>query len=441
MSHQIKNRWVLILLVAAGQFVILLAGSIWLIGWLEATVSDAVRDRVLLNAAAEVDRLADTIGTLNLDDVAPDSFDGQRLHEFILRYEPPRGGKIYVIDAETGDPIGPAVWRHQLSSAQLITDAGTTDLLAAGRQPDTATGIVRGLNHDWYLALRSLHPLPATLLAVHRSTDVQAEVAPVISTIRMVTLLISSIIVLSSVLLTIAIVRRYENRLAHANDNLHKLVDMRSRALLKSRSAVIEGLAKLAESRDDETGQHLERIKRYVRILGNELVNTHEELTPELVDTIEETSALHDIGKVGIPDSVLLSHDLLSDEQRTIIEKHPLIGGDTLLAVRRQWGDDAFLVTACEIIFAHHERWDGAGYPFGLAGDMIPIAARIVALADVYDALTSRRTYKDALTHDEARDIIMQGAGTHFDPEVVRAFAVREDDFRTVRDRFAKKWT
>ncbi|MCA9296019.1 MAG: HD domain-containing protein [Phycisphaerales bacterium] len=441
MSHQIKNRWVLILLVAAGQFVVLLAGSIWLIGWLESTISDAVRDRVLLNAAAEVEHLTKTIGNLSLSGIAPETEDGRRLHDFILRYEPPRGGNVFVIDADTGAPIGPAVWRHELETVQILTDDGPTDLLAAGRRSGTSTGIVRGLNHDWYVAVHSLNPLPATLLVVHRSTDVQAEVAPVIRTIRAVTLLISGVIVLSSVLLTIAIVRRYENRLAHVNDNLHKLVDMRSRALLKSRSAVIEGLAKLAESRDDETGQHLERIKRYVRILGDELVHTHDELTPELVDTIEETSALHDIGKVGIPDSVLLSHDQLSEDQRTVIEKHPLIGGDTLLAVRRQWGDDAFLVTACEIIFAHHERWDGAGYPFGLAGDMIPIAARIVALADVYDALTSRRTYKDALTHDEAREIIVQGSGTHFDPEVVRAFTARDEDFRTVRDLFAKKWT
>jgi response regulator RpfG family c-di-GMP phosphodiesterase len=209
-------------------------------------------------------------------------------------------------------------------------------------------------------------------------------------------------------------------------------LDARARALLQSRSAVILGLAKLAESRDDETGEHLDRIRRYVRILGEKLLETHPEVDREFVETIVETSALHDIGKVGIPDRVLLKEGTLTDEQRVIINKHPLIGGDTLLAVKRRWGDDQFLVTACEIVFAHHERWDGAGYPFGLEGDMIPLSARIVALADVYDALTSPRVYKPEMAHVEARAIIEQGRGTQFDPDVVDAFLVAEDDFRRV---------
>src|SRR5262249_9773297 len=135
-------------------------------------------------------------------------------------------------------------------------------------------------------------------------------------------------------------------------------------------------------------------------------------------------------GKVGIPDSILLSPKKLTPEQRAIIQKHPLIGGDTLLAIRKVWGDDPFLVTACEIAFAHHEKWDGSGYPFGLAGENIPLAARIVALADVYDALTTKRVYKDAMSHEQARAVILAGEGSHFDPKVVEAFRRSDADFR-----------
>jgi response regulator RpfG family c-di-GMP phosphodiesterase len=240
-------------------------------------------------------------------------------------------------------------------------------------------------------------------------------------------------LVFFSVALTAAIIRRYENRLGSINKDLEKTIAIRTSELLKSRSAVIFGLAKLAESRDDQTGQHLERIRKYVQILGTEIGRMSPDLSQDFVETLADTSSLHDIGKVGIPDSVLLHPGPLNDAQREIIRKHPGIGGDTLLALKQRWGDDPFLVTACEIAFAHHERWDGEGYPFGLKGEDIPLSARVVALADVYDALTSKRVYKDALSHEDAMTIITAGKGTHFDPMVVDAFVRRENDFRAVR--------
>ena len=135
---------------------------------------------------------------------------------------------------------------------------------------------------------------------------------------------------------------------------------------------------------------------------------------------------------VRIPAAVLLKPGRLSDHERERIQRHTTIGGDTLLALKRRWGDDPFLVTACEIAFAHHERYDGTGYPFGLEGDVIPLSARIVALADVYDALTCERVYKRAMRHDEAREAILDKRGTHFDPMVVDAFLEREEGFRRV---------
>ena len=233
--------------------------------------------------------------------------------------------------------------------------------------------------------------------------------------------------------------RRLERELTSKNDALRDLnehledkVRERSAALLRSRDAVIFGLAKLAESRDDDTGQHLERICRYVEILAGDIASGSADVDEVWVQIVTSTAALHDIGKVGVPDAVLCKPGKLTDEERTEIQKHTIIGGDTLLALKRKWGDDEFLVTATQIAFGHHERWDGGGYPFGLAGEDIPLSARIVAVCDVYDALTSKRVYKPAMTHEEASRIISEGAGAHFDPAVVEAFHRVADRFEGV---------
>ena len=154
------------------------------------------------------------------------------------------------------------------------------------------------------------------------------------------------------------------------------------------------------------------------------------------MQTLASTAVLHDIGKVGIPDAVLRKPSALTDEERLTIEQHPLIGGDTLKEIKRRWGEDPFLVTAGQVCFGHHERWDGTGYPAGLRGEAIPMAARIVALADVYDALTSERAYKDAVTHEKARQMITEASGTQFDPMVVQAFIEVEDKFSKIAQQF-----
>jgi HD-GYP domain-containing protein (c-di-GMP phosphodiesterase class II) len=230
-------------------------------------------------------------------------------------------------------------------------------------------------------------------------------------------------------------VRLYDNRLANINESLAVKVAERSDALLRSRDAVIFGLAKLAESRDDQTGAHLDRICRYAEILARQIANGDGKLDERWVYTVRETAVLHDVGKVGIPDSVLLKPGPLTEPERAIMQKHPYIGGDTLMAIRRRWGEDPFLVTATQIVFGHHEKWDGSGYPFGLKGENIPLTARIVAVADVYDALTSERTYTLAFTHETARQILTEGSGQHFDPRIVAAFQEVEAEFRTIAER------
>ncbi|HVU89235.1 MAG TPA: HD domain-containing phosphohydrolase [Pirellulales bacterium] len=208
---------------------------------------------------------------------------------------------------------------------------------------------------------------------------------------------------------------------------------------LESRDLMIFAMAKLAESRDKDTGDHLERMREYSRILADELSRwPHycQMVDGDYVQLIYQTSPLHDIGKVGVPDSILLKPGPLSSEEFEIMQRHTLLGGETLQTVAASRPDALFLKMATEIALTHHERFDGTGYPHRLKGDQIPLCGRIVALADVYDALTSKRVYKPAFDHQKARAIILEGKGTQFDPDVVQAFINREQEFIAVARQF-----
>ena len=208
---------------------------------------------------------------------------------------------------------------------------------------------------------------------------------------------------------------------------------------LESRDMMIFAMAKLAESRDKDTGAHLERMREYSRILADELSHWpqyHDTIDGDYVQLIYQTSPLHDIGKVGVPDSVLLKPGKLTAEETAIMQRHTILGGETLRSVTEARPEAQFLVMAQQIAMTHHERWDGGGYPHQLKGTQIPLCGRIVALADVYDALMSKRVYKPAFDHQKARDIIVSGKGTQFDPEVVQAFLNREQEFISVGQQF-----
>ncbi len=204
---------------------------------------------------------------------------------------------------------------------------------------------------------------------------------------------------------------------------------------LETREMVIFSMAKLAESRDPETGRHLERVQQYSLALTRRLALRPRYchlIDDEFIRLVYETSPLHDIGKVGIPDSVLLKPGRLNDDEFNIMKTHTLIGAETLDASLQYNPDARFLQVARDIAVAHHERFDGTGYPYGLKGEAIPLAARIVALADVYDALTSKRVYKEAYSQLLARQLILQEAGAHFDPEIVAAFQDIEQEFAQI---------
>ncbi len=204
-----------------------------------------------------------------------------------------------------------------------------------------------------------------------------------------------------------------------------------------ARAAAIIGLAKLAEYRDKETGAHLERIREYARIIAQELSTRPEyrdHITWEYIEDIYNSAILHDIGKVGVPDAILLKEGSLNQDESEHIKRHPVLGGDALKAVESQIEGQSFLTLGKEIAYCHHEKWDGSGYPKGMKGEEIPLSARIVTLADVYDALTSERTYKEAFSHEEAKSIIMADRGKQFAPDVVDAFVAHEKEFRRIRE-------
>jgi putative two-component system response regulator len=209
-----------------------------------------------------------------------------------------------------------------------------------------------------------------------------------------------------------------------------RLIAERQAVELRARNTLIFALAKLAESRDTDTGQHLERIEAYCRVLAEQLRATMPVLDDEWIRNLQLASALHDIGKVGIPDAVLLKPGPLTPEERKVMQNHPLIAAEALDAILARDGGDALLRMARNIAASHHERWDGTGYPRGLRGDATPLEARIVSVADVYDALTSKRVYKVAMPHEKAIELIKGGRGTQFDPQVVDALLKAEVVFR-----------
>jgi HD-GYP domain-containing protein (c-di-GMP phosphodiesterase class II) len=220
------------------------------------------------------------------------------------------------------------------------------------------------------------------------------------------------------------------DQMAYSLENIRLVGD-----LSRTRDAVIRGMALLAEIRDADIGGHLSRICEYSRRLALSLQGRmgYHEVTAEFVDALSRSAALHDVGKVGIPDSILLKPGKLTTEEYAVMKSHTTMGANLLQGLMDDFGEYTLITMGSEVARAHHEWWDGTGYPLGLAGRNIPLAARIVAIADVYDALTSRRVYKDAWNRDDAVTALRKKAGTQFDPELVGIFTGDTDALDAVR--------
>ncbi len=222
---------------------------------------------------------------------------------------------------------------------------------------------------------------------------------------------------------------------------LKRLVLERTSELAATQEATILSMACLAEYRDPETGAHIKRTQNYVRVLAEHLrghASFREFFDDETIEILFKSAPLHDIGKVGIADAILLKTGKLTDDEFKQMKLHPAYGRDAIMAAEQKLGTNSFLRFAREIAYSHHEKWDGTGYPEGLIGDAIPICGRLMAIADVYDALISRRCYKPPFAHSVAVGIIRDGRGAHFDPVMVDAFLELEDVFRHIALQYAE---
>ena len=242
--------------------------------------------------------------------------------------------------------------------------------------------------------------------------------------------------------LTLTLPRAIEySRLQRQNEeyrrNLERMVLERTTEVRETRDIALLTLAKLAESRDTDTGNHLERMAAYGRRLAEELRQGSHATTVDdaFIEHLFKSSPLHDIGKVGLDDAILRKPGPLTPLETAAMRTHTTIGGDTLRRVIERHQGHTFLLMGMEIAYSHHERWDGKGYPGGLAGRQIPLSARIVAVADAYDAITSTRPYKPAYDHEEAVRRIRKDSGAHFDPDLVQAFERCHDEFSAIRSR------
>lgn len=234
---------------------------------------------------------------------------------------------------------------------------------------------------------------------------------------------------------------RTKTHLALAEQRIHleHLVAKRTEQLERTKDAVVYSMGALAEARDEETGAHVLRTREYVKVLAKTLAchrRYSKVLNERTINLISRAAPLHDIGKVGVPDRVLQKRGALSKEEREQMDQHVIYGRDAISNAEQHVGATEFTAVAKDIAYSHHEKWDGTGYPLGLSGEKIPLPARMMALADVYDALVSRRYYKPPIPHAEAMTQIVQKSGTHFDPDLVDAFVECSQSFRDIAERY-----
>jgi putative two-component system response regulator len=226
------------------------------------------------------------------------------------------------------------------------------------------------------------------------------------------------------------------------NAFLEEIVRTRTAELTAIQDVTIQAMASMAETRDNETGHHIRRTQHYVKLLAINL-RFHARFShfldnDEIIDSLFKSAPLHDIGKVGIPDNILLKPGRLTPNEFEIMKTHTTLGRDCIQRAEIDLGVEIpFLLIAKEIAYSHQEKWDGSGYPQGLTGENIPISARLMAVADVYDTLICRRVYKEPKSHEEAKKIILEGKGIHFDADIVDAFLALENEFQLIAAKYS----
>ena len=367
-------------------------------------------------------------------------------------------GRILIVD---DDPVVAGMLAVSLTAAGYATieaNSGEAALRALAELDDSALPDIIFLDvemwdgMDGFELCRRLKANDATrgmavIFVTSKSEPAYEQLGFAIGAVDYISKPVSTPIVLARVrthLLLRAAAKILDERNSHLEQEVARRTEEIARNLEELRTSqevTMVALASLAEARDNETGNHLFRTQHYVLVLANHLrehARFSDVLDDAAIDRLFQAAPLHDIGKVGIPDRILLKPGRLDAQEFEIMKTHTTIGRDAINTAQRRAGVRVpLLETAMEIALSHQEKWDGSGYPEGLAGEAIPLSARLMAVADVYDALISRRVYKDAMPHAQACAIMAVGRGQHFDPDIVDAFLAREADFQGVALRFA----
>lgn len=437
---RLRRRASLVAATVALQALVIGAGMLAAFVHARDRVSDRASQQQRDDLRRAVEKFASVLEREVRGRVVPGSGEWRRAQSLVEGFESTSGRVAFLLDSENRvlchpDLAGnPRLMEMDLSGEELsLGEAGgaiTMDALSpwttyVGEHTSLAGTMARAVVSKPSMGVKVvLQQGGERLLAAGRSLTDGMLLAGAFSALAVLALTAAGSFVL---------VRRYDSMLERINRSLELEVGRKVREGLTIRNALIFGLAKLADYRDTDTGKHLERICSYCEILSRELRSTFEEIDDAWIERLKLASSMHDIGKVGIPDAILLKPGALDPIERRVMEQHPLIGADTLVEIRKLVGDDALLNMGIQVALYHHERVDGTGYPFGLRGEEIPLAARLVALADVYDAMTSRRVYKRAVSHREAMEIIIKSRGTHLDERIVDAFLRLEARFEAAR--------
>ena len=444
-----KRGWLIVILISSVQLVLLLTAVILLFSWFSKKTEETVQNQVCEDNRVIAQHILIEAKAENVISVGtPGSKEFAQLSEIVQKVKMPNHGFISIVDCKTGSTVCPQ--RGETN----FTDANMAEVLFQNLQNDASqslqkvtlansisnelgrrsvTGSILFEGQTYFVSADYMPQMNSILVVGQERNRLIASASQAVAYTKRIVFAATLLLGLACLGMFISILNRQQVNSQIVEQGLKKEVSQRERELVQTQNAVIFGLAKLAESRDNDTGEHLDRISAYVTILSEDLSNFVPEIDEPFIHNLSLASSLHDIGKVGIPDSILLKPGRLTPEEREVMELHALIGGECLEAIQARLGNNSvFMHTAKQVAYYHHERWDGGGYPHGLSENEIPLVARIVAVADVYDALTSKRPYKNPMSHLESKAIILAGSGTHFDPEIVSSFLRHEDKFESI---------
>ncbi|MDX2017402.1 MAG: HD domain-containing protein [Planctomycetota bacterium] len=447
-----RRRGRMIAALVALQVVVMVFGS--LLSWyrLRSGVTETVTDAVIVENITDLERFERELSRVASAPIEYGSPTWRQVQTLVESFEDlSNGAFVWVLDEQGYVLAHPALLRNPDMRRFNYADRVIQELSAKGQQRPTSTsahassklgevgrdyvsiGRADFLGGPSWIATRFVPGLNVRVLVQQPEQSLAAGWAAFQSELALTIGLIATGVLIVTGLGSVWLVRRYDAVLSKVNRQLEAEVTARIQHTLDARHTLIFNLGKAIDARDADQGRHVERVARYSEILAQDLAPIAAGVDRAWIECLKVASSLHDLGKAAIPDSILLKRGPLSAEERRAMEHHALAGAEILFNVRRRLGDDALVNMAIQVVVQHHERYDGSGYPYGIAGEQISLAARIVALADAYDGMTTSRCYKDAITHDAARAVIAKLRGTQFDPQIVDAFERCHARFDEVR--------